>query len=68
MTALLTITGLALTVLGALVLAWRDLRGVRGRVVTYGDVKAGLPRREAWVGFPLIALGSLLQIVAVALD
>jgi hypothetical protein len=61
----LTIVGVVLTVLGALVLAFRDLR--RPRPATYQDVFEGFPRREAWIGLPLIALGSGLQIVGVAL-
>lgn len=60
-----SIIGLALTILGALVLALRDLR--RPREATYDDVLHGFPRREAWIGFPLIAAGSALQIVGVAL-
>jgi hypothetical protein len=55
----------SLTILGALVLALRDLR--RPREATYDDVLRGFPRREAWIGFPLIALGSVLQIVGVTL-
>jgi hypothetical protein len=48
------------------VLAYRDLRG--GRRVTLGEVERGFPRKEAWIGFPFIALGSGLQIVGVALS
>lgn len=59
----LTVAGLALEVAGALVLAWRDFRPGR---VTYADNARGFPRtREAQIGFPLIALGALLQIVAI---
>jgi hypothetical protein len=32
-----------------------------------GTAAVGFPRREAWVGFPLIALGSGLQVAGVAL-
>ena len=53
-----------MTILGALVLAFRDLRP---RERTYNELALGFPRREAWLGFPLIALGSGLQIVGVAL-
>jgi hypothetical protein len=63
----LTIAGLALTVAGALILSWRDLSSGRGmRPPTWADAKDGFPRREALVGFPLIVLGSLLQIAGVA--
>lgn len=61
----LSIIGLALTVLGALVLAYRDLRPRRQ---TWDSAAVGFPRREAWIGFPLIALGSGLQIVGVVLS
>jgi uncharacterized membrane protein len=70
----LMIAGLVLTLLGALVLAWRDLRGGAGKKgtgkkVVWDDLPKGIPRtREAWIGFPLIALGTLLQIIAVAAD
>jgi uncharacterized membrane protein len=65
----LMIVGLVLTLFGALVLAWRDLRGGRGPKATYDDVLHGMPRtRQAWIGFPLIALGTLLQVIAVALE
>ena len=65
MSKTLSILGLALTILGALVLALRDLRP---REVNYDGVLQGFPRREAWIGFPLIAIGSALQIVGVALS
>jgi hypothetical protein len=61
----LLITGLAFTLIGALVLAWFDLRG--GRQITWGEAARGTPRRrEARIGFPLIAFGSILQIAGVA--
>lgn len=63
----LAIAGLALTFLGALVLAWRDLRRGRGiKPPTFGDLKLGLPRPEPSVGFPLILVGTALQIASVA--
>ena len=61
----LSIAGLALTLAGAAILAWRDLRG--GRIGTFDDVLHGFPRLEARIGFPLIAVGSALQIVAVVI-
>jgi hypothetical protein len=61
----LLITGLAFTLAGALVLAWFDLRG--GAKVTWDDAAHGMPRRrEAQIGFPLIAIGSALQVAGVA--
>jgi hypothetical protein len=62
----MTVAGLALTLVGATILSWYDVRG--GRNVTFADEKVGFPRPEARLGFPLIALGSLLQIVGVALS
>lgn len=57
----LLIVGLSLTVCGSLALSWRDLRG--GRQATWEEVGRGLPRTgAAWVGFPLIATGTVLQI------
>jgi hypothetical protein len=66
---LLTI-GLALTAIGAGVLAYRDLRRAiearpRGGRLQLGEMPLLLHRPEAWVGFPLIVIGSLLQIVGV---
>jgi hypothetical protein len=58
--------GLGLTLLGALVLSWSDLRG--GRRVTWDDAAKGFPRREAWLGFPLIVIGTALQLVAVGFE
>jgi propanediol dehydratase large subunit len=60
---IVSVVGLAVTIVGALVLAWRDLRPRR---TPWDQAAVGNPRREAWVGFPLIALGSGLQIVGVA--
>jgi len=58
---------LSLTVCGSLVLSWRDLRG-GGQQATWEEVGRGLPRTcAAWVGFPVIATGTVLQIVAVAI-
>lgn len=59
---ILLITGLALTLAGALVLAYRDLHP---KERTYAENLFGFPRREVWVGFPLIAVGSALQILGV---
>jgi hypothetical protein len=57
-----TALGLLLTFVGALVLSWRDLGGKTGIPrPSYQDVLDGMPRREAKLGFPLIALGTLLQ-------
>jgi hypothetical protein len=44
-----------------IVLSWRDLGGNKGIPrPTYLDVKDGMSRREAKLGFPMIALGTLL--------
>lgn len=67
MTIAFSIVGLALTLGGALVLAWLDLTAKRptwDTLVTEWERR----RRYAWIGFPAIALGSILQIVAVVLD
>lgn len=62
----LLIVGLSLTVAGSLALSWRDLRG--GGRATVGALERGLPRTgAAWVGFPLIAAGTALQIIAVVI-
>lgn len=63
----LLIFGLALTFLGAVVQSWRDLRGQR---VTWNRLgrSAEERQRSALLGFPLIALGTALQAVAVFLD
>jgi len=62
----LAIVGLALTLIGALVLAWRDLTAKK---LTWDTLNSepGKRRRLAWVGFPLIAVGSIIQIVGVAI-
>lgn len=60
-----SIVGVVLSILGALVLSFRDLR--RPRPATYQDVYEGFRRREAWIGLPLIALGFGLQIIGVVL-
>jgi hypothetical protein len=63
----LMVVGLALTLAGALILAWRDMR--RGSDdESYERLLHGFPRTEARLGFPLIAAGSALQIVAVVID
>lgn len=59
----LTIAGLALILVGATILSFTDLRGRRR--ATWDDVGKGLPRLEARIGFPLIALGSALEIAGV---
>lgn len=63
----LAIVGLALTLVGALVLAWRDLTAKK---LTWDTLNSepGERRRLAWVGFPLIAVGSIIQIIAVAIS
>jgi hypothetical protein len=63
----LLIVGLAFTVVGALVLAWADLTG---KMPTYDTLITDWRRRRryALIGFPAIALGTVLQVVAVALD
>ena len=62
----LLIVGLTLTLLGALVLAWRDLTAKK---LTWDTLNSepGARRRLAWVGFPLIAAGTVIQIVGVAI-
>lgn len=61
----LLIVGLSLTACGALALSWRDLRG--GGHATWDEVRRGLPRKgAAWIGFPLIAIGTTLETIAVA--
>lgn len=52
--------GLGLTVVGALVLGWRALRGQALRVGI--DMSAGPKPAVVW-GFALIAAGSVLQII-----
>jgi hypothetical protein len=61
----LAIVGLGLTLVGALVLAWRDLTAKR---LTWDTLNSepSKRRRLAWIGFPLIAIGSVIQIVGVA--
>jgi hypothetical protein len=62
----LTAAGLVLTLAGAVVLASRDLGFFRRwfRPPDWQEVIDGLPRRETKLGFPLIAAGTLLQLVA----
>jgi hypothetical protein len=61
----LLITGLTLTVVGVLVLAWLDLTA---RPPTYDTLASEWqPRRRlAWLGFPMIGVGTIFQIVGVA--
>jgi hypothetical protein len=66
----IVVTGLALTAFGAGVLTWRDLRRTIGSRQTQGrstqlDLETGFHRPEAWIGFPLILVGSVLQIAGV---
>jgi hypothetical protein len=62
----LLIFGLALTLVGALGLSLRELRGGSSKL-TIDEMERGFPRAlEAWMGFPLIALGTALQIAGVA--
>jgi len=62
----LLIVGLALTLVGALALAWRDLTAKRLTWDTL-NTEPGSRRRLAWIGFPLIAAGTVIQIVGVAI-
>lgn len=59
----LSVAGLTLTLVGAAILSLRDLRG--GRPTTWNEAARGFPRVEARLGFPLIAIGSALQIIGV---
>lgn len=63
----LAIVGLALTLIGALVLAWRDLTAKK---LTWDILSSepGIRRKLAWIGFPLIAVGSIIQIIGVAIS
>jgi hypothetical protein len=65
---ILVIVGLGVTLLGALVLSWYDLRGgIRGKA-TMDAVERGMPRTgAARIGFPLIVVGTVLQIFGAAL-
>jgi len=61
-----SIVGLGLTVLGALVLAWLDLTAQQptwDTLVTEWRRR----RRYAWLGFPAIALGAVLEVLALAI-
>ncbi len=65
MSKTLLICGLVLTLLGAVILSWRELRG--GGVATIDDNERGFLRtRESRIAFPLIAAGAVLQIIGVA--
>jgi hypothetical protein len=59
----LSIAGIVLTLAGGGVLLYRDLHP---RVRTYAEVLYGSPRREAWIGYPLIAAGAALEILGIA--
>jgi hypothetical protein len=63
MSKTLTAAGLLLTLIGAGVLSWRDLGGPGFAKPDYRALLGGFRRREAWLGFPLIALGTILQLV-----
>lgn len=67
MSRALAISGLSLTLVGAFVLAWLDLTAKRPSW-TSSVTEWERRRRVAWIGFPLIALGSALGIAAVAID
>jgi hypothetical protein len=57
-----SITGIVLTLAGGVVFLYRDLHP---RERTYADVLYGFRRREAWIGFPLIAAGAVLEILGI---
>lgn len=61
------IVGLALTVAGALVLVWADLTAT---APTWNSLVSDWKRRRqyALIGFPLIALGSAVEIVGLAIS
>jgi preprotein translocase subunit Sss1 len=63
----LMIVGLALTVIGALVLAWVDLTAKKP---TWDSLVTEWQRRRkfATTGFALIAAGTIVQVVAIPLD
>lgn len=67
MTRALALTGLVVAFMGALVLAWQDLSGKRRTWATLA-AEPSQRKRAAWLGFPLIALGTAVQAVAIALD
>lgn len=56
-----------MTLVGALVLAWLDLTAKRP---TWDSLVSDWEhrRRFAWIGFPAIAAGTILGIVALAID
>jgi hypothetical protein len=49
---------------GAGILSWRDLGGRVFVEPTYETALEGFPRREVWLGFSLIVLGTILQLAA----
>lgn len=59
------VAGLALTIAGAFTLSWRDLLG---KAFSMSELGGPGRQRAAWVGFPLIAVGSVLQMTGVLLD
>jgi hypothetical protein len=63
----LLIAGLSLTLFGALVLAWRDLIAKSPTWNSMGT-EWHSRKRLALFGFPMIGVGTILQIVGVALS
>lgn len=61
------IVGLSLTACGSLALSWRDLRGDQQATWEQVGRWPAEHRRAARVSFPLIAIETVLQIVAVAI-
>lgn len=59
---LLSASGITLTLVGAALLFYGEVRPPRAS--TWNDAKKGFPNPYAWQGFALIAMGSLLQLVA----
>jgi hypothetical protein len=62
----LAIVGLGLTFVGAFALAWRDLTAKRPTWTSISETEWQARRRFAWLGFPAIALGTALQVPALA--
>jgi hypothetical protein len=62
---LLTV-GLGLELAGAALLAWEAMTTVRGTFPSAATAEEQRPRSRAIVGFGLLALGALLQLVGLA--
>lgn len=62
----LAIAGLGLTFVGALALAWRDLTAKPPTWTSISKTEWEARRRFALLGFPAIALGTALQVPALA--